>query len=47
VRNPTSFGRFVLTPLRAGALKPDSGRETAVLDERVVVREGQRVQIVN
>jgi hypothetical protein len=47
VANPTSFGKFVLTPLQAGALKPDSGTETAVWNERVVMREGQRVEIVD
>jgi hypothetical protein len=48
VANPASFGKFVLTPLQAGALKPDSGTETSsVSSERVVMREGQEVKIVN
>jgi hypothetical protein len=38
--------KFALTPLQAGALKRDSGTGSAVLsDERVVMREGQRVAI--
>lgn len=43
-------GRFVLTPLQAGALKSDSGRITTVervlqMHGRVVMRDGQRVTI--
>ena len=38
-------GKFVLTPLQAGALKRDSGTESAVYSSRVVMREGQRVTI--
>jgi hypothetical protein len=45
--NPTSSGTFVLEPLRAGALKPDSGTESAVWDSRVVIRQGQSVSIGN
>jgi hypothetical protein len=48
VANPASFGKFVLTPLQAGALGPDSGTETSsVSSERVVMRAGQTVKIVN
>jgi hypothetical protein len=48
VANPASFGKFVLTPLQAGALEPDSGTETSsVSSERAVLREGQSVKIVN
>ena len=43
--NSTSFGKFVLTPLRAGALKPDSGTETATWTTRDVTRDGQKVGI--
>lgn len=42
----TGVARFVLTPLEAGALKRDSGTGSAVLsEERVVIREGQRVAL--
>lgn len=38
--------RFVLTPLQSGRLKRDSGTGSAALtDERLVMREGQRVAI--
>jgi hypothetical protein len=48
VANPSSFGKFVLTPLQTGTLKADSGTETSsVSSERVVMREGQEVKIVN
>lgn len=48
VTSPASVGRFVLTPLQAGALKPDSGTESStVASKRVVMRDGQRVEIVN
>jgi hypothetical protein len=48
VANPASFGTFVLTPLEAGGLKRDSGTETStVSSDRVVIREGKAVQIVN
>jgi hypothetical protein len=42
-----SGGKFVLTPLRVGTLKRDSGTESAgtLPPERVVMREGQRVAI--
>ena len=43
--NPSSFGKFVLTPLRAGALKPDSGTGTATWTSRDVTRDGGRVGI--
>jgi hypothetical protein len=43
----TTPGKFVLTPLGAGALKPDSGKEASVAaDQRVVTRDGQRADIV-
>jgi uncharacterized cupin superfamily protein len=39
-------GTFVLTPLKAGALKRDSGTVSVVSgDSRVVVRDGQKVAI--
>ena len=42
----TSVSPFVLAPLQAGALKPDSGMLTAPSSsERVVMRKGQRVSI--
>ena len=42
----TTVSRFVLTPVQAGALKPDSGTLTAPYSpERVVMREGQRVSV--
>ena len=42
----TELSRFVLTPLQAGTIKPDSGKWIAVFPpERVVMREGQRVSI--
>jgi hypothetical protein len=48
VANASGTATFVLTPLRAGALKKDSG-STAVAGslppERVVMREGQSVSI--
>ena len=45
--NPASSLKFVLTPLGAGALKPDSGKETSVVaNQRVVTRDGQRAAIV-
>lgn len=42
-----SGGTFVLTPLQSGALKRDSGTESAAAlpPERVVMRGGQRVTI--
>jgi len=43
--NSTSFGKFVLTPLRAGALKPDSGTGTATWTSRDVTRDGGRAGI--
>jgi hypothetical protein len=43
--NPTSFGKFVLTPLRSGALEPDSGTLTATWTSRDVTRDGGRVGI--
>ena len=43
---PTPVSPFVLTPLQAGALKPDSGMLTAPFPpEHVVMREGQQVSI--
>jgi hypothetical protein len=47
IANPSSSMRFVLTPVRTGAIKPDSGTETSVArNQRDVVREGQSVHIV-
>jgi hypothetical protein len=40
-----SLGKFVLTPLRAGALEPDSGTMTATWTSRDVTRDGGRVGI--
>ena len=45
--NPTSFGKFVLTPLRAGPVEPDTGTETSTASDRFVTREGQRIDILN
>jgi hypothetical protein len=45
--NPASSLKFVLTPLGAGALKPDSGRETSVVaNQRTMTRDGQTANIV-
>ena len=42
----TEVSPFVLTPLQAGAIKPDSGKMIAASSpERIVMREGQRVSI--
>ena len=41
-------GKFVLTPLKGGALKPDSGASTgdySTTPDRVVMRDGQEVSI--
>jgi hypothetical protein len=41
-------GTFVLTPMRSGALKPDSGTISSnwlKIPERAVIRDGQRVGI--
>ena len=47
VANPAASAKFVLTPLGAGALKPDSGKETSVVaNQRTVTRDGQRAEIV-
>src|SRR5687768_212658 len=43
--NPTSFGKFVLTPLRAGAIQSDSGTGTATGTSRAVTRDGAKVEI--
>ena len=43
--NSTSFGTFVLTPLRAGALESDSGTGTATWTSREVMRDGAKVGI--
>ena len=43
-------GTFVLLPLQAGALKPDSGTISSnwlKIPERAVIRDGQRVGIYN
>jgi hypothetical protein len=45
VANPSGAGEFVLTPLRPGALRRDSGTGSSVWRERVVMRKGQRVAI--
>jgi hypothetical protein len=43
---PAKVSPFVLTPLQAGALKGDSGTQTAGSSSgRTVMREGQRVEI--
>jgi hypothetical protein len=43
---PTKVSPFVLTPLRAGRLKPDSGKLTVSLPpERIVMRDGQKVSV--
>jgi hypothetical protein len=48
VANPTSSGKFVLTPLQAGALQRDSGTETSSLSsQRRILRDGQSVEIVS
>jgi len=47
VLNATAFGKFVFTPLQAGALKRDTGTETSQWSERFVMREGQRVTVQN
>ncbi len=45
--NPASSLKFVLTPLGAGALKPDSGTETSVVaNQRTMTRDGQTANIV-
>jgi hypothetical protein len=48
VANAASFSlKFVLTPRGAGALKPDSGKETSVVaNQRAVTRDGQTADIV-
>ena len=47
VASPTSSGKFVLIPLDAGALEVDRGTETSTWTTRVVMRDGQRVEIAN
>lgn len=43
----TGSAKFVLTPLGAGALKPDSGTEASVVaSQRAVTRDGQSAKIV-
>jgi hypothetical protein len=43
--NPNA-GKFALTPLQAGAIERDSGTGSAAgIDERVVMRDGQRVAV--
>ena len=47
MRDVASPDKFVLIPLGAGALKPDSGTETAVVaNQRTVTRDGQIAEIV-
>lgn len=45
----TQVSPFALTPLQAGAIKPDSGKLIAgsLATDRVVIREGQEVTIVD
>lgn len=45
VENASGSGEFVLTPLEAGPVAPDSGTVSADWHERVVMRAGQRVAI--
>ena len=45
VLNGTAFGKFVFTPLQAGALKPDTGTETSDWREHVLMRDGQDVTV--
>ena len=47
VANPASSLKFVLSPVSPGGLKADSGTETSTYTSRVVVRDGQRVEIAN
>jgi hypothetical protein len=47
VASPTSFLKFVLSPLSPGGLQADSGTETSTYTSHVVVRDGQRVEIAN
>jgi hypothetical protein len=47
VLNATGFGKFVFTPLQAGALKRDTGTETSSWREHVVMRDGQQVTVQN
>ena len=44
---PTSIDRFVLIPLGPGLLGVDSGTESSTSTTRIVIRDGQRVQIMN
>jgi hypothetical protein len=41
----TPAGRFVFTPLQAGALKRDSGTENSVFSRRPVIRDGLSIEI--
>jgi hypothetical protein len=45
VVNAGAVGKFVFTPLRAGALKAGWGTESASHTSRVMTRDGQRVTI--
>jgi hypothetical protein len=47
VNNTSGSGHFVLTPLEGGAVKRDSGTDSAVWSDRVVMRDGQSVSITD
>jgi hypothetical protein len=47
VQSDPGSGTFELIPVRAGALKRDSGTERATFDKRIVMREGQTVTITD
>jgi hypothetical protein len=47
VQSDPGSGTFELIPVRAGALKRDSGTERATFDKRIVMREGQTVTITH
>ena len=47
IADPSSLTKFVLTPLSAGPLQPDSGTVGSVVaNQRTVTRDGQTAQIV-
>jgi hypothetical protein len=45
VASSTAFAEFVFAPLGAGTLKRDTGTETSDFSKRVVMRQGQRIEI--
>ena len=47
VQKGAASPRFELTPLRAGALEPDSGMETSSFTGHVAMRGGQRVVLTS